>query len=158
MQEENNKIIVLEQDKLIYKVSNSLRIADKLLPIKEEPKLIPYRKVNKWGFCTHDKKIIIDCIYEDAYQFIENLAKVKQNNKYGYIDKSGNIIIPLIYDVASDFKDGYAIVSISGINGKINKTNHFVKIPNFRNKMKAFVRIHIDCEKSIKNIQDISTI
>lgn len=130
MEEENNKIIVLEQDKLISKVSNSLRIADKLLPIKNEPKLIPYRKGNKWGFCTPEKKIVIHCIYDDAYQFIEGLARVVQNRKYGFIDKNGHQVIPFTYWYASDFENGFARVklNLNDVGGKINKFNLFEEV------------------------------
>ena len=67
--------------------------------------LIPYRKKDKWGFCTSDKKIIIDCEYDDAYPFTDGLARVQINDKSGFVDKKGNIIIPCIYD--SNFPASY---------------------------------------------------
>lgn len=126
--EENNKLIVFEQDKLISKVANSLRIANKLLPIKSEPELIPYRKGNKWGFCTPDNNIIIDCIYDDAYQFIEGLARVKKNGKYGFINRKGFQVIPLIYKDAFDFDNGHARVVFNEKHGKINNINFFEEV------------------------------
>ena len=38
--------------------------------------LIPYRKGDKWGFCTPDKKIVITPKYDGAGGFIEGLAWV----------------------------------------------------------------------------------
>jgi len=45
--------------------------------------LIPYRKGDKWGFCTPDKKIVITPKYDDARRFIEGLAQAKLNGKRG---------------------------------------------------------------------------
>lgn len=87
--EEKNKIILFEQDKLISKVSNSLRIANKLLPIKSEPELIPYRKGDKWGFCTPDKKIVIECKFDHVKFFDGQLAEVSINKECYLIDRNG---------------------------------------------------------------------
>jgi len=57
---ENNEIIKYEGG-LIKHVSNAISITNKLL-VLTEPQLIPYRKGDKWGFCTPDKKVVIDCI------------------------------------------------------------------------------------------------
>ena len=57
---ENNQLIKQENG-VIQKVGNAISITNKLLALVE-PQLIPYRKGNKWGFCTLDKKIVIDCI------------------------------------------------------------------------------------------------
>jgi len=65
--------------------------------------LIPYRKGDKWGFCTPDKKIVITPKYDDAGGFIEGLAKVYLDGKCGFIDKTGKEIIPPKYDDAEDF-------------------------------------------------------
>ena len=47
--------------------------------------LIPYRKGDKWGFCTPDKKVVIPPKYDDAYDFHEGLAEVVLNKKEFYI-------------------------------------------------------------------------
>jgi hypothetical protein len=106
--EEKNGVILFEQDKIMSKVSNSLRIANQLLPIKSEPELIPYRKGNKWGFCTPDKKIVIGCVYERVYRFTEGIARVKSNRGYGFIDLKGNHITEIKYLWAYEFKEGFA--------------------------------------------------
>lgn len=64
------------------------------------PDLIPYRKINKWGFCNKEKKIIIEPIYDDVkfYNFPVDRAAVKFNGLWGLIDKSGNKITRFIYD------------------------------------------------------------
>lgn len=90
--EENSRIIFFEQDKLISKVTNSLRITNKLLPIITEPELIPYRNGDKWGFCTTNKKILIECKFDDVNFFEGHLAKVYINKEYYFIDRNGKRI------------------------------------------------------------------
>jgi hypothetical protein len=72
--------------------------------------LIPYRKGSKWGFCTPDKKILIDCEFDIAFRFSDGLARVKRNGKWGFIDLNGNIKIALDYDNAQSFREGLAAV------------------------------------------------
>ena len=79
------------------RVGKQIAITNKLLQTID-PILIPYRKKDKWGFCTPDKKIVIDCVYEDAERFSEGLAKVRLNGKYGFINKDGKVIIPIEYE------------------------------------------------------------
>jgi hypothetical protein len=130
--ESDNKIIPSQQINSIHKVTDSIRIVNKILSISKEPIiLIPYRKGDKWGFCTPDKNIVIDCIYDDAYQFIEDLARVKQSGKYGFIDRQGFEVIPFEYEKAYDFHRGVAQVEIKKKSGCINKENIFeVNNPN----------------------------
>jgi len=93
--------------------------------------LYPYRKHNKWGFCNHDKKIIISCKYQQTYPYFHNLARVRKNNKYGFINAKGEIVIPIIYDEAEDFfytvPAPIALVKIENkkywLDTKGNKTN-----------------------------------
>ena len=67
-----------------------------------EPIFIPYRKNVLWGYCTYDKNIILECIYDGAYPFDDDLAIIKMNGKSGcwikmYMPSSllFNIIFPL---------------------------------------------------------------
>ncbi len=54
------------------------------------------------------------CIYDDASDFSEGLAKVKLNGKHGFIDKEGNEVINCKYDWVNDFSEGLACVSFNG--------------------------------------------
>ena len=60
--------------------------------------LIPYRKGDKWGFATEDKKIVVKPKYDDVWFFKGNLAMVMLKGKYGFVDKSGKEVIPPKYD------------------------------------------------------------
>lgn len=62
-----------------------------------------------WGYINQNGEVVIEPIYEYAYNFSEGLAAVKQNGKYGFIDKDGNTIVPFEFDeVESSFEDGQA--------------------------------------------------
>lgn len=93
------------------------------------PSLIPYRKWQKWGYCTPDKKIVVDCIYDAAEPLYCGMARVKKDGQYGFIDSLGNEVIPCSYDYASDFVDGMAIVRIRGRYGFINTKDKVIITP-----------------------------
>lgn len=115
---ENNELIRYESG-LIKRVSNAVNIANKLLALTE-PELIPYRKKDKWGFCNADKRIVIECIYDNVGRFSNGLARVETKRVCGFIDTKGNIVIPIIYDcmfIKSDFSDGLAAVAVAGKPG-----------------------------------------
>jgi len=88
---ENNEIIKYEGG-LIKRVSNAISVTNKLLSLTG-PELIPYRKGNKWGFCTPDKKIVIDCVYDKIEPFLKGIAHVEKDGKDFFINKTGNIIV-----------------------------------------------------------------
>ncbi len=72
--------------------------------------LIPYRKGDKWGYCDKNKKIIVECKYDEAEFFFEHVGRVFLNGKYGFVDKKGKEIIPSIYDYAWSFKEGLSLI------------------------------------------------
>ena len=76
--------------------------------------LIPYRKGDKWGFCTPDKKMVVQPKYDDVWSFSEGLVRVKLNGKWGFIDKTGKEIVTPKYDDAGVFKKGLARVKLNG--------------------------------------------
>ena len=71
-----NNQLIKHDGGLIKRVGNAISVTNKLLALVE-PQLIPYRKKDKWGFCTPDKKIVIDCVYDEVERFKEGLARVK---------------------------------------------------------------------------------
>lgn len=129
---DNNQIIKYDNGQLI-KVSNAIAVTNKLLAIAE-PQLIPYRKKDKWGFCTPEKKIVIDCVYDDAYQFFEGLARVKLNGKFGFINKQGVQIIPFEYENADDFSGKCSFVEFNKKSGSIDKDNFYTEFETRRSR------------------------
>src|SRR5690242_2094088 len=119
-----NELIKYESG-LIKKVNNSLNIINKLLSINES--LIPYRKKEKWGYCTLDKKIVIDCMYDMGWEFIEGIGNVEYNSKWGCINKHNEIIIPLIYSSSFHFdENNLARIDINLKKGFINRDGKIV--------------------------------
>lgn len=87
---ENNELIKYE-DGLIKRVGNAIGVTNKLLALVK-PQLIPYRKKDKWGFCTPDKTIVIDCIYDNVEMFSKGIARVEKDGIYLFINRQGNVI------------------------------------------------------------------
>lgn len=98
----------------------------------------------KEGFIDESGKIVINPVYESAYNFSEGLASVcsgkgcysslgreKREKKWGYIDRTGAMVIPLQFDDADEFHEGLASVSVGGKWGYISKGGKFVINPQF---------------------------
>ena len=72
------------------------------------PDLIPYLKGKKWGFCDRNKKIVIECVYDEAGRFKEGLAQVRQWGRWGFVNTGGRLVIPCQFDRALRFCEGLA--------------------------------------------------
>jgi hypothetical protein len=94
----------------------------------DESQLRPIRKENKFGYCTPDSKIVIECKYDRVHRkFSEGLAAVNFDGNYGFINKAGETVIPFIYDNAHNFSEGLALVTINWNQvGFINKSGELV--------------------------------
>ena len=121
---ENNNLITYD-NKQLQKAGKAIAITKKLLE-KAEPKLIPYRKGNLWGFCKPDKCITIPCVFYTVSPFSEGFAMVVTGRFCGFIDKTGNLAIPSNYDWAFSFSDGMASVEKDDKWGFINKKGELV--------------------------------
>src|SRR6266542_2968272 len=126
---ENNSIVKVNAG--LARVNQQITATKKLLE-KIDPVLIPYRKKDKWGFCTKDKEIVIDCIYEKVQQFKDGLAAVHLKGKWGFINKFGSSVIPCVYQQVPrhggylHFKDGYKNAQFNGKCGIINELGEVV--------------------------------
>lgn len=116
-----NKIIKTSSG-ISTKVSNLISLTNKII---NENILIPYRKGDKWGFCTPDKKIMIECQYDYVHFFEGNLAEVFLNNKNYFIDRNGkNILKESKNEELFNFKNEYDEVYAWFPNGK-KKCNNY---------------------------------
>lgn len=91
-----------------------------------------YLKVNKngkFGFEDRFGNEVIACVYDETFNFKEEICCVMQDEKYGYIDREGHVIIPLDYDLGASFSEGYACVFLGEKCGYIDKENN--KITKF---------------------------
>lgn len=75
--------------------------------------LIPFKNNDKWGFKDLNNNIIIECLYESAWEFHEGKAGVKKNGKYGFINTRGEDCSDFIYDDVRPYSDGMAAVMIT---------------------------------------------
>ena len=71
--------------------------------------------VNKKGIAISTKT------WDDAGEFMEGLASVKENGKWGFIDTLGKKVIDTKYDIVSNFSKGAAMVKLNDGFFIINK-------------------------------------
>lgn len=116
---ENCVITLPKSENLDYKLINSKETENSL--IIDEKQLIPYRKGNLWGYCYHNKEMIIEPIYERTKIFKEGLAPVKINGKWGFINDTGKFVIPPDYTRATHFKNDKSYVVFNDNLYKIDK-------------------------------------
>lgn len=151
---DNNQIIKHTGNGLIQKVGNAISVTNKLLATTE-PQLIPYRKKDKWGFCTPDKKIVIDCVYTYVRPFRDDgFAEVFINGRWVMIDRNTNLLAAE-YSY-SNFRDGLAIANFEGKYGIID-IKHNIIIPfiydDIRNFKEGLAKVKKDNKYGFINIK-----
>jgi hypothetical protein len=167
--DENMALIPSEQQQLVNRVSQQISLTDRLLALQNDdfPELIPYRKSDKWGFCDRNKKIVIDCIYEDAGIFSEGLSAVAKDGKWGFIDINGKIVIDFHYQYAYRFYNERANVKLYGDWIFIDKNGdeisrdidieYYIRlgaVTNFRKYSDGFYRIFSDKKWTYQDMED----
>ncbi len=100
-------------------------------PVVEAVKDIPdiYVKVNKngkWGFKNRAGKQVVDSIYDEVFNFKEELCCVQKDDLYGFINRDGQVVIPLVYSCATSFSEGLACVFKGEKCGYIDTENNVV--------------------------------
>jgi KWG Leptospira. len=87
--------------------------------------LIPYRKGDKWGFSTEDKKIVVPPKYDKVWPFYqdENVTLVILKGKYGMIDRKGNVVVKPVYDEIKWFSESFLMVKLKDKYGLIRRDN-----------------------------------
>lgn len=97
----------------------------------------PYGDVNnstaKWGyFRLSSGEIVVPTVYEHAYPFYGNRAKVKKNGKYGFIDPYGNVVVDLVWDDSDNaFIGGLCPVKRAFMWGYIDESGTMVVQPRY---------------------------
>jgi DNA polymerase-3 subunit epsilon len=131
----NYKLFFRDEEKIninSYK-SNELANLDIKFPkqkdevsITEQKMLIPFRKKRKWGFSNQKGEIIIDCIFDYAEPFSNEIAKVKLQKKFGFINRSGNLLITAMYDEVKEISQGLIAIKCFDKWGFINSEGYRV--------------------------------
>ncbi len=105
--------------------------------------LVPYRKGDKWGLSTIDKKIVLAPAYDEPLLMqrdssvsdgkILHYASVNINGKYGAINEKGELFIPAIHQNPIFLRQGFFYFSVMDFENKNKNTEKFA-IYNYKNK------------------------
>ena len=79
-------------------------------PVFSDGKIKVQTKDGLWGFIDEQGSPVGEAVWEEIFDFSEDLAAVRQNGKYGFIDGSGAVIIAPAYDEVQSFHEGLAAV------------------------------------------------
>ncbi len=95
--------------------------------------LRPIEDINsKYGYMDNTENLIVNFIYDRAYDFSEGLALVyntiNEMDYYGFINEKGDEMIPLQFEFAESFSEGLALVRLNRKFGFIDNLG-LVMIP-----------------------------
>ena len=78
-------------------------------------------KITTKGYCDTSKaELVINCDYDEAYEFCDGYAAVKVDKKAGIIDENGNKVIELEYDETRSVHGDKAFAKQNGKWGILN--------------------------------------
>jgi hypothetical protein len=81
---------------------------------------------DKYGYKDSQGKIVIQPVYDFAWEFREGMSAMKLNGKYGFISEIGVEVVPPLYEYAGMFSDGLSVVKTEGKYGFIDKSGKMV--------------------------------
>lgn len=94
--------------------------------------LMPGRDIDsKYGYINKDGIVVIEPVYDMAFNFSDGLAPVKKFGKWGFIDTNGYYVIKPKFVGAGSFFKGLAGVKESDKWGVIDKTGSYIIKPIF---------------------------
>ena len=82
--------------------------------------LIVDKKTEKYGYINTSFEKKIPCVYDEALDFNNGYAAVKQNGKWGFIDSNNKTIIPFRYEEVRLYEAGVFSVRLNGKWGIID--------------------------------------
>lgn len=74
--------------------------------------MYPVRIDGMWGYADPDGKILVNPVFDNAYDFADGMAPVCIDGRWGYIDENREIAIRPAFDGAMPFSEGLASVRI----------------------------------------------
>ena len=101
-------------------------------PIKPQltpDSIVKFCRKGKWGYKDWKGNVLIQPVYQEAFQFSEGLACVEKDEKLGFIDTNGEIVIDYQFDSACSFSEGVAVATIDEKSGYIGKDGEWVIKP-----------------------------
>ncbi|PEN13060.1 hypothetical protein CRI94_10415 [Longibacter salinarum] len=93
--------------------------------------LFPVEQDGNWGYIDRSGTVVIEPQFEQAWQFVERRALVKQQDQYGFIDTSGAFVVRPRYHDAWHFSNGLAPVLEDSLWGFIDRSGDMVVDPKF---------------------------
>lgn len=129
-----------DENRMEARVKHSYGVLDKegnwlLPPIYDYHDILPYEKDalsvvqrnGRYGFVDYDGKEVIECQYEYAYNFDDELqlAPVKHLGKWGVIDRSGQWKVPPVHDDLH-IDEEHILVENDGLVGMIDSNGNTV--------------------------------
>lgn len=87
----------------------------------------------KYGYINKHGVMVVQQLYDEAWDFAEGLAAVKINGKYGFIDQTGKMVIAPTYDGGGFFHNGVAVVELNKQGLVIDRNNKRVLDKTFSN-------------------------
>lgn len=93
---------------------------------EQTDRFVKFQRGGKWGFKDKNGKEVIPPIYDEVFNFKEDLACVERKELFGYITRDNELVIPYKYEVASSFSEGLACVGNESKCGYINKEGEIV--------------------------------
>jgi WG containing repeat len=97
----------------------------------EQPALVPAKIGETWGFIDTTGQFVIPPQYEEADDFYDGLAAVRDNGLWGFVDAKGNPVIECRFDEARRFREGLAAVSNGDAWGYIDTSGQYAIPPQF---------------------------
>lgn len=89
------------------------------LNVDYDKELYKFKSDHLYGFVNAKEQFVIEPIFDDAKQFEQGLAAVKQNGKWGYINQTGQLMIPCTFDTAGNFNAHTAVVTKNTQEGQV---------------------------------------
>lgn len=127
------KAVVMDNDRFGYAEENGnypvpVEFDDVSVPGLYDRNSVVVEKDGKYGhYAMH--KGLLTYGYEEARNFVNGLAPVKQSNgKWGYVDKAGREVIAAQYSLATPFYDSFAVVKDNGVYCLINRSGTIMAV------------------------------
>lgn len=76
-----------------------------------------------WGYINKKGAIVIEPTLQNAYEFSNGLARVRDSWQWKYMNKNGEFVIEEDFQDIRSFSEGRAAVRLNGRWGYINKEN-----------------------------------
>lgn len=92
----------------------------------ETDRFVKFQHGGKWGFKDKNGKEVIPPIYDEVFNFKDDMACVERKQLFGYINRDNELVVPYRYECASSFSEGYACVGNDSKCGFINKQGDVV--------------------------------